>query len=281
MLFATSVLKSPRAPPHLLQDHSGSSPKRKLPMNSKPDRKRLDTLLVERGLAESQPKAQAMILAGEVFVNGAAIQKAGTPVATDAQLEVKSRYLKYASRGGLKLEGALQDFAVNPAGLICLDIGSSNGGFTDCLLQHGAARIYAVDVTISQLAWKLQKDPRVTAIERNARELSSQDVPEQVDLVVADVSFISVCKILAPAFQCAKPGANFLILIKPQFELRRDDIGPGGIVEDVCLHEKALARVQKCAEAAGLSCLKVCPSRLTGAEGNQEYFLHARKAVLK
>ncbi|MGB7284204.1 MAG: TlyA family RNA methyltransferase [Candidatus Acidiferrum sp.] len=250
-------------------------------MKPKPDRKRLDSLLIDRGLAESQPKAQAMILAGEVFVNGSPVQKAGTSVAMDAQVEVKGRQLKYASRGGLKLEGALADFSINAAEQVCLDVGASNGGFTDCLLQQGAARVYAVDVTISQLAWKLQKDPRVIAIERNARELTSQDVPEQVDLVVADVSFISVCKILGPASACAKPGANFLILVKPQFELPRDDIGAGGIVGDVRLHEKAIAIVQKGAEAAGLISVKVCPSRLTGAEGNQEYFLHARKAVLK
>ena len=190
-------------------------------MKSKSPRKRLDLLLVERGLAESQQKAQAMILAGEVRVNNIAVQKAGTPISTDARIEVKSRQLKYASRGGLKLEGALEDFSINPAGLVCLDVGASTGGFTDCLLQQGAARVYAVDVNIAQLAWKLQQDPRVTAIERNARELKPADIPEQVDLVVADVSFISVCKILAPVSACAKPDANFLILIKPQFELPR------------------------------------------------------------
>jgi 23S rRNA (cytidine1920-2'-O)/16S rRNA (cytidine1409-2'-O)-methyltransferase len=250
-------------------------------MKSKPDRKRLDLLLVERGLAESQQKAQAMILSGEVRVNNIAVQKAGMPVSTDALIEVKSRQLKYASRGGLKLEGALEDFSINPAGLVCLDVGASTGGFTDCLLQHGAPRVYAVDVNRAQLAWKLQQDPRVTAIERNARELKATDIPEQVDLAVADVSFISVCKILAPAFACAKPGADFLILIKPQFELRREDVATGGIVKDVRLHEKAISSVIKCAEAAGLSFVKVCSSRLTGAEGNQEYFLHARKGVLK
>jgi 23S rRNA (cytidine1920-2'-O)/16S rRNA (cytidine1409-2'-O)-methyltransferase len=194
---------------------------------------------------------------------------------------VKSRQLKYASRGGLKLEGALEDFSIDPADLVCLDVGSSTGGFTDCLLQHGAARVYAVDVNLAQLAWKLQRDPRVTAIERNARDLRATDIPELVDLVVADVSFISVCKILGPAAACAKPDAAFLILIKPQFELPREDIGPGGIVPHVRLHEKAIAHVRKCAEAAGLTCLNVRPSRLTGAEGNQEYFLHARKGLLK
>jgi 23S rRNA (cytidine1920-2'-O)/16S rRNA (cytidine1409-2'-O)-methyltransferase len=250
-------------------------------MKSKTSRKRLDILLVERGLAESQQRAQAMILAGEVRVNGVTAQKSGTPIASDSQIEVKSRQLKFASRGGLKLEGALEDFAINPARLVCLDVGSSTGGFTDCLLQHGAARVYAVDVNIAQLSWKLQQDPCVTAIERNARELSAEDIPEPVDLVVADVSFISVCKTLKPASACAKRGANFLILVKPQFELRREDVGPGGIVEDVRLHEKAIASVRICAEAAGLTCENVRPSRLTGAEGNQEYFLHARKGLLK
>ncbi|MGC2673168.1 MAG: TlyA family RNA methyltransferase [Candidatus Acidiferrum sp.] len=250
-------------------------------MKSKSSRTRLDLLLVERGLAETQQKAQAMILAGEVRINGAAVHKAGTQIASDAIIEVKSRHLKYASRGGLKLEGALEDFAINPAGLACLDVGASTGGFTDCLLQHHAARVYAVDVNIAQLAWKLHQDPRVIPIERNARELKPADLPEQVDLVVNDVSFISVCKILKPAVACAKPGADFLILVKPQFELPREDIGLGGIVADVRLHEKAIASVRKCVEAAGLTCVNVRPSRLTGAEGNQEYFLHARKALLK
>ena len=246
-------------------------------MKPKSARKRLDLLLVEHGLAESQQKAQAMILAGEVRVNNTAVQKAGMPVSVDARIEVKSRQLKYASRGGLKLEGALRDFSIDPAGLVCLDAGASTGGFTDCLLQQGAARIYAVDVNVAQLAWKLQQDPRVVVIERNARELKPTDILEQIDLVVADVSFISVCKILAPVSACAKQSADFLILIKPQFELRREDIGPGGIVLDVRLHEKAIAAVRKCTEAAGLAVLKGGPSRLTGAEGNQEYFLHARK----
>lgn len=248
-------------------------------MKSKSPRTRLDIALVERGLAESQQKAQAMILAGEVRVDRIPAQKAGMPVANDAQLEVTRP--KYASRGGLKLEGALEDFAINPTGRVCLDVGSSTGGFTDCLLQHGAARVYAVDVNLAQLDWKLQRDPRVIAIERNARELKPDEILEPLDLVVADVSFISVCKILAPASASAKPGATFLILIKPQFELPRADVAAGGIVTDVCLHEKAISSVRKCAEAAGLTNLNVLPSRLTGAEGNQEYFLHARKGLLK
>jgi 23S rRNA (cytidine1920-2'-O)/16S rRNA (cytidine1409-2'-O)-methyltransferase len=246
-------------------------------MKSKSLRKRLDVLLLERGLAESRQKAQAMILAGEVSVNGARAEKSGMAIAEDARVEVASRLQKYASRGGLKLEGALDDFGVSPSGLACLDVGASTGGFTDCLLQHGAARVYAVDVNVGQLAWKLQQDPRVIRIKRNARELQSSDLPEAADLVVIDVSFISVGKVLGPAVAAAKGGADFLILIKPQFELQRDEVGPGGIVKDEALHRKAIAAVSKKAEAEGLELLGVRPSRLAGAEGNQEYFLHAQK----
>jgi 23S rRNA (cytidine1920-2'-O)/16S rRNA (cytidine1409-2'-O)-methyltransferase len=246
-------------------------------MKAKSPKKRLDVLVVERGLAESSQKAQAMILAGEVSVDGVKAEKAGAQVADSARLDVTSRLQKYASRGGLKLEGALADFSVNPTGHVCLDLGSSTGGFSDCLLQHGAARIYAVDVNTDQLAWKLRQDPRVIQLKRNARELQPDESPEPVDLVVADVSFISVTKILPPAIRSAKRGATFLILIKPQFELRREDIGEGGIVKDPSLHQRAVASVESAAKSSGLECLSVVPSRLTGAEGNQEFFLHARK----
>jgi 23S rRNA (cytidine1920-2'-O)/16S rRNA (cytidine1409-2'-O)-methyltransferase len=246
-------------------------------MKAKSQKKRLDILIVERGLAESRQKAQAMILAGEVSVDGTKQEKAGAQVSDSARIEVNSRLQKYASRGGLKLEGAVADFSVNPANLICLDLGSSTGGFTDCLLQNGAARIYAVDVNTNQLAWKLQRDPRVIRIERNARELQPADLSELVDLVVADVSFISVTKILAPAVAAARPNAIFLILIKPQFELRREDVSAGGIVKDPALHEKAIASVKSHAQQSGLEPLAVARSRITGAEGNQEFFLHARK----
>ncbi len=246
-------------------------------MKAKSQKKRLDILILERGLAESRQKAQAMILAGEVSVDGTKQEKAGAQVPDSARIEVNSRLQKYASRGGLKLEGAVADFSVNPANLICLDLGSSTGGFTDCLLQNSAARIYAVDVNTNQLAWKLQRDPRVIRIECNARELQPTDLPELVDLVVADVSFISVTKILAPAVAAAKPNAIFLILIKPQFELRREDVSTGGIVKDPALHEKAIASVKSYAQQSGLEPLAVAPSRITGAEGNQEFFLHARK----
>jgi 23S rRNA (cytidine1920-2'-O)/16S rRNA (cytidine1409-2'-O)-methyltransferase len=249
-------------------------------MKRKTPRTRLDNLVVARGLASNAQKAQAMILAGEVFVNGARVSTSGTPVAEDALVEINSREQRFASRGGFKLEGALRDFYVDPHGKICLDVGSSTGGFTDCLLQHGASRIYAVDVTVDQIAWKLRQDARVVRVERNARELSARDVPESVDLVTVDVSFISAGKVLAPASRVAKEGASFLILVKPQFELGREEIGSGGIVLDTALHEKAISIVQQAATSAGLECLGLQPSQLAGAEGNQEYFLHARKNSL-
>ena len=235
-------------------------------------------LIVERGLAPSREKAQAMILAGEVLVNGVAAGKAGQPVSHDVQVEVHSRMQKYVSRGGFKLEGALDDFAVAATGRVCLDLGSSNGGFTDCLLQRKATRVYAVDVNIDQLDWKLQQDARVIRLKKNGRELEPRDLAETVSLVVADVSFISVTKILPAAVQLAESGADFLILIKPQFELRREDIGPGGIVKDPELHHRAIESVKTAAEKLGLLLIGVKPSKLAGAEGNQEYFLHARKS---
>jgi 23S rRNA (cytidine1920-2'-O)/16S rRNA (cytidine1409-2'-O)-methyltransferase len=248
-------------------------------MSAKSTPKRLDALLVERGLADSIAKAQAIILAGEVSVDGARADKAGTRFPQESRIEVSSRSAKFVSRGGFKLEGALEDFAIDPSGRVCLDVGSSTGGFTDCLLQHGAARVYAVDVNVDQLAWKLRNDTRVIRISRNARDLRTDDIPEPVDLVVFDVSFISVSKVLPPALQAAKPGADLLILVKPQFELPREDVGPGGIVSDPVLHEKAIATVREAAAHLSLDVLTVRPSRLPGAEGNQEYFLHARKTL--
>jgi 23S rRNA (cytidine1920-2'-O)/16S rRNA (cytidine1409-2'-O)-methyltransferase len=240
-------------------------------------RKRLDLLLVERGLADTRQKAAAMILAGEVSVESKPVAKAGAAVPDSARIEVNSRLQKYVSRGGLKLEGALDDFCIETAGKPCLDVGASTGGFTDCLLQHGAARVFAVDVNVDQLAWKLQQDSRVARIKKNARDLKASDLSQSVDLIIADVSFISVTKVLPAAIACASPGADFLILVKPQFELRREDVGPGGIVTDKSLHIRAIESVRHAAEAAGLQTLGLQPSRLTGAEGNQEYFLHLRK----
>lgn len=247
-------------------------------MSRKAKRTRLDELLVERGLAESQKKAQSMILAGEVEVDGQKAEKAGAKVEGGSHVEVRSRSQKYASRGGLKLEGALEQCTVRVDGLVCLDVGSSTGGFTDCLLQHGASRVYAVDVNTGQLAWKLQKDERVVAIRKNARELDAADLSEEVHLVVIDVSFISARRVLPAAIACAKAAGEFLILVKPQFELEREDVGEGGIVREAALQEKAVDMVRAEAEKLGLTVMGIAPSRLPGMEGNQEYFLHARKS---
>ena len=177
------------------------------------------------------------------------------------------------------MEGALRDFSVDPTGKVALDLGSSNGGFSDCLLQHGAARVYAVDVNVDQLDWKLQQDSRVVRIKKNARELQPADLPEKVEIVVADVSFISVTKILPAVLELTEAGSDFLILIKPQFELRREDIGPGGIVSDPELHQRAIESVQNAATDLGLNAIGVKPIQLAGAEGNLEFFLRARKTV--
>ena len=179
-------------------------------MKPKAIRKRLDILLVERGMAASSKDALAMVLAGEVQVDGKRTDKAGTPIASDAQIEVTNRTQQFVSRGGVKLKGALADFAIDPKGCICLDIGSSTGGFTDCLLQHGASRVYAVDVNTEQIDWKLRQDPRVVRIERNARELDGEELPQKAAIVVIDVSFISASKVLGPAISEAEESADFV-----------------------------------------------------------------------
>src|SRR3989338_5983146 len=226
---------------------------------------RLDKLMVERGLAASREKAQALILAGQIQVNGQAASKAGAAVRPDARIELVGQPLRYASRGGLKLEGALADFGLDPTGKVCLDIGASTGGFTDCLLQHGTARVYAVDVGEGL----------------NARYLKPTDIGEPADLVTIDVAFISVEKILPAVVACARPGAVFLILVKPQFELTRRQVGKGGIVRDPALHVQAVEKVRRAAAALGLEEIDVRESRLPGAEGNREFFLRAtlRRAV--
>jgi 23S rRNA (cytidine1920-2'-O)/16S rRNA (cytidine1409-2'-O)-methyltransferase len=248
----------------------------KTQQNRKAGKIRLDVLIVARGLAPSRERAQAFLLAGNVLVNGQKMEKPGSPVAADARVEIISDSLRYASRGGLKLEGALQDFAVSPEGRICLDVGSSTGGFTDCLLQRGALQVFAVDVTVNQMDWKLRQDKRVTTVECNARYLKAEDIAERPGLVTMDVSFISVTKVLPAVVPIAAPAADFLILIKPQFELEKSEIGKGGIVRDTALHQKAIERVSAGAAACGLEILGVHPSHLPGTAGNQEFFLHAR-----
>ena len=246
--------------------------------STKVEKKRLDVLIVERGLAPTRQRAQALLLAGSVLVDGQRAAKAGTPVSVDVEVRVAGETLRYASRGGLKLEGALEDFGVSPAGRICIDAGSSTGGFTDCLLQHGAAKVFAVDVNIAQLDWKLQRDPRVTTIEANARYLKPEEITEAATLVTADLSFISVGKVLPALVAATAPDADFVILIKPQFELERGMVGKGGIVRDTALHNRAIESVKAAAAKNGLTGLGVAQSRITGADGNVEFFLHARNS---
>ncbi len=241
-------------------------------------RTRLDKLVLERGLAPTREKAQALILAGQIHLNGQRADKAGMPVPADARVELVGEPPRYVSRGGIKLEGALEDFSLDPTGKICLDIGSSTGGFTDCLLQHGAARVYAVDVGKGQLDWKLRQDARVVVREGiNARHLTPEEIGEPVDWVTLDVAFISVAKILPAALACARPGATFLILVKPQFELSQKQVGKGGIVRDPALHREAVEKVTQAAVEVGLGEIQVRESRLPGAEGNREFFLCARR----
>ncbi|MBI3684078.1 MAG: TlyA family RNA methyltransferase [Acidobacteria bacterium] len=235
---------------------------------------RADLLLVERGLAESREKAQALVLAGEVFVNGQRVDKPGRTIAGDARLEIRGR-LPYVSRGGLKLAAALEVFSIDPAGKVCLDIGASTGGFTDCLLQHGARHVYAVDTGSGQFDWRLRIDPRVTLYEnRNARYLGPEDLPEPAGLIVCDVSFISVT-LLVPRFPALlEPGGSFVILVKPQFEAGREQVGKGGIVRDPAVHLSACEKVRHAVEALGYH-TSIAPCPILGAEGNREFLLYA------
>jgi 23S rRNA (cytidine1920-2'-O)/16S rRNA (cytidine1409-2'-O)-methyltransferase len=248
-----------------------------MPVKARPHsaKKRLDLLLVERGLVESRQKAQAVILAGEVRVNGQRAEKPGSAFPNEAQIEIAGRKSRYASRAGEKLEGALRDFGVSPSGRICLDAGSSAGGFTDCLLEHGATKVYAVDVNTSQLHWKLQRNPSVRPLEMNVRYLKPEHLTERPSLITADLSFISLSKVLPALAAAAHENAEFLLLIKPQFELERGEVGAGGIVREPKLQERAVGRIKKSAESCGLRVLGVKPSQVPGAEGNREFFLHA------
>jgi 23S rRNA (cytidine1920-2'-O)/16S rRNA (cytidine1409-2'-O)-methyltransferase len=234
---------------------------------------RLDRLMVERGLADSREKAQALIMAGEVRVNGQKAAKPGQPVDDDVAVEVLARP-PFVSRGGFKLAGALQHFAVDPTGKVCLDIGSSTGGFTDALLQAGAARVHCVDVGAGQLDWKLRNDPRVVVHEGiNARDLNFADVGESADLLVCDVSFISLTLILPAAVPLLRPDGQMVILIKPQFEVGKGQVGKGGIVRDPALHEAACRRVTQAVTDLGFE-TSLMESPILGAEGNKEFLLH-------
>ena len=239
-------------------------------------RRRLDQLLVERGLAESRAQARALILAGQVLVNGQKGEKAGQLVPLDAELKLL-KPLPYVSRGGLKLEAALDHFRIPVEDRVCLDVGASTGGFTDCLLQRGARKVYAVDVGRGQLDWKLRNDPRVVVLEGvNARYLGREHVPEPVDLAVCDVSFISVTLILPRLPPLLAPGGEMVILVKPQFEVGRGQVGKGGIVRDPELQQAACRKVAAAAEALGFRAEWI-ESPVRGAEGNREFLLYARR----
>lgn len=243
---------------------------------STPRKIRVDHLLVERGLVDSRQKAQALILAGQVLVAEQKVQKCGHLVPADAPLRILGETPRYVSRGGIKLEGALDHFGVDPGGKLCADIGASTGGFTDCLLQRGARRVYAVDAGTNQLDWKLRRDPRVVSIEKtNARYLEPGALGEPVDLVTIDVSFISVTLILTAIPPLLQPGAEILVLAKPQFEVGRGQVGKGGVVRDPKLHQQAVARVAGKLAELDFGGIDSDESVLPGANGNREFFLHA------
>jgi 23S rRNA (cytidine1920-2'-O)/16S rRNA (cytidine1409-2'-O)-methyltransferase len=242
-------------------------------------RQRADQLLVSRGLAESRSRAQALIMAGAVFSGQRKLAKAGEMLAGDAPLEVRGKDHPWVSRGGIKLEHGLEHFGFDVAGAVALDVGSSTGGFTDVLLSRGAAKVYAVDVGTNQLAWKLRQDPRVIVHERtNARHLDSSMIPEPVDIVVCDASFISLAKVLEAPLKLAKPGAKLVALIKPQFEAGRAEVGKGGVVRDPAVHQRVCDEATAWVEAQGWTVLGVTPSPITGPEGNIEFLLGATKA---
>jgi 23S rRNA (cytidine1920-2'-O)/16S rRNA (cytidine1409-2'-O)-methyltransferase len=239
-------------------------------------KRRLDVALVERGMVDSREKAQALVIAGKVLLDGQRADKPGRAVMPESRIEVEQP-LKYVSRGGLKLETALDRFKISVQGKTCLDVGTSTGGFTDCLLQRGAARVHAVDTGAGQIHWKLRTDIRVILHERfNARFLKFEDIGEFVDLIVCDVSFISVT-LLVPALKpLLKPQGDWVILVKPQFEVGRDLVGSGGIVRDPASHQLACEKVSAAVEAAGFR-TELIDSPILGAAGNREFLLHARR----
>jgi 23S rRNA (cytidine1920-2'-O)/16S rRNA (cytidine1409-2'-O)-methyltransferase len=240
-------------------------------------KERIDALLVSRGLCDSREQAKRLVLAGEVRSGDRVIDKPSAKLAEDAPLEVKEKP-KFVGRGGLKLEGALDAFGMDPAGWVCMDVGASTGGFTDCLLQRGAARVHAIDVGTNQLVWKLRNDPRVVVKEQfNARHMTPADIGETVRLAVMDLSFISLTKVLPAVFPVLEPGGEVVCLIKPQFELERDDISKGGIVRDPALHERAVAKIRDFVTGdCGVEWMGVIPSPITGMDGNQEFLARIR-----
>jgi 23S rRNA (cytidine1920-2'-O)/16S rRNA (cytidine1409-2'-O)-methyltransferase len=247
---------------------------------SRPQRQRADTILVARGLAESRTRAQAVIMAGLVFSGERRIDKPGQIIAPDAALEVRGRDHPWASRGGLKLAKGLDHFAIDPTGLVCLDVGASTGGFTDVLLSHAAAEVYAVDVGKGQLAWTLRNDSRVVVLEGvNARYLSRAEVPKAIELLVCDASFVGLETILPAPLALTAPGARLIALIKPQFEVGKGRVGKGGVVRDAALHDEVCARIAAwLAAQPGWRVLGLTESPITGPKGNKEFLVAAARA---
>lgn len=247
-------------------------------MKTVPNKVRADQLLVALGLAESRTRAQALILAGNVFAGDKRVAKAGDMLADDVTLTVKGRDHPWVSRGGIKLDHGLTHFAFDVTGAVALDVGSSTGGFTDVLLSRGANKVYAVDVGTNQLAWKLRSDPRVVVHEQtNARDLTSDILPERPDIVVCDASFISLAKVLDRALDMARPGARLIVLVKPQFEAGRDEVGRGGVVRDPVVHSRVCKAAVEWVQSKGWHVLGIEQSPITGPEGNVEFLLGAVK----
>lgn len=241
---------------------------------------RLDVLLVERGLAESREKAKAIIMAGEVFVDGQREDKAGTSFPEKVVIEVKGSPLKYVSRGGLKLEKAMTHFDVTLEGKVCMDVGASTGGFTDCMLQNGAKKVYAVDVGNGQLAWKLRQDERVVCMEKtNIRYVTPEEIPDRIRFVSIDVSFISLTKVLGPVKALMEPDGEVVCLIKPQFEAGREKVGKKGVVREKSVHLEVIEMVASFAGSIGFEALHLEFSPIKGPEGNIEYLLHLRNCT--
>ena len=241
-------------------------------------KQRADQLLVARGLVESRSRAQALIMAGEVFSGERKIAKAGELLAEDARLEVRGKDHPWVSRGGIKLDHGLTHFGFDVTGAVALDVGSSTGGFTDVLLRRGATKVHAVDVGTNQLAWKLRQDPRVVVHEQtNARALTREIVPDPVDIITCDASFIGLAKVLAAALDLARPGAKLVALVKPQFEAGRDEVGKGGVIRDPAVHDRVCTQAKGWVESQGWSVFGIVESPITGPGGNREFLLGATK----
>jgi 23S rRNA (cytidine1920-2'-O)/16S rRNA (cytidine1409-2'-O)-methyltransferase len=239
---------------------------------------RLDNLLVGRGLAENREQAQALILSGTILVGNRPADKAGTTIPVDAEIRIRGEANPYVSRGGIKLRGAIDAFGIPVAGLTAIDIGASTGGFTDCLLRAGAAKVYAVDVAYGQLAWKLREDPRVVGIERtNIRRYNGAGITDGIDIAVIDVSFISLKLVIPPVLKLLKPGALLIALVKPQFEVGKGEVGNRGVVRDPALHQRVLSEIEAFSRGLGLIVLGSCDSPLTGPAGNREFFICLKK----